>query len=197
MKLFYSLLSSIFFLPVFLFSQVSPSNTSIKIQATFRASNSFTVDIQHDVDSMFIYYKFHDSTSKQIKNDTSYSNCLEFLMQTIESGNFDSAVIIMDSCKKMGEKYEFNSFDTVRFDINKYKDYNILILAFCDSLTYNSSPVLDGFEVEVNLNCNGHKQRIITHAPESTRNYYIYTLLKKTFDIYRKEVGKKKNTFFY
>lgn len=197
MKPSLSLLFTILLLPVFLFGQVYPSNTSIKIEATFMASNSFTVDILHDVDSIFIYYKFHDSTSKQIKADTSYSNCWKSLMQTIESGNIDSAVIIMDSCEKMGEKYEFNSFDTVRIDINKYKDYNTLILALCDSVTYNSASVLDGFTVEVTLNCNGQKQRIITHAPESTRNYYIYTLLKQTFDVYRRQVGKSKNTLRY
>ena len=197
MKPSLSILFTFSLLPVFLFGQVSPSNTSIKIEATFMASNSFTVDILHNIDSIFIYYKFHDSTSKQIKNDTSYSNCRKFLMQTIESGNIDSAVIIMDSCEKMGEKYEFNSFDTVRIDINKYKDYNTLILAFCDSVTYNSAPVLDGFTVDVTLNCKGQKQRIITHAPESTRNYYIYTLLKQTFDVYRRQVGKSKNTLRY
>jgi hypothetical protein len=197
MKPSLSILFTFSLLPVFLFGQVSTSNTSIKIEATFMASNSFTVDILNNVDSLFIYYKFHDSTSKQIKKDTSYSNCWKFFNQTIESGNIDSAVIILDSCEKMGEKYEFNSFDTVRIDINKYKDYNTLILALCDSLTYNSSPVLDGFTVEVTLNCNGHKQRIITHAPEITRNYYIYTILKQTFDIYRKEVGKNKNTLRY
>lgn len=197
MKPSLSILFTISLLPVFLFGQVSTSNTSIKIEATFMASNSFTVDILHDVDSIFIYYKFHDSTSKEIKKDTSYSNCLKFFNQTIESGNIDSAVIIMESCEKMGEKYEFNSFDTIRIDINKYKDYNSIILTICDSVTYNSNPVLDGFTVEVTLNCNGHKQRIITHAPESNRNYYIYNLLKQTFDIYRKEVAKKKNSLGY
>ena len=110
MKPSLSILFTFSLLPVFLFGQVSPSNTSIKIEATFMASNSFTVDILHNIDSIFIYYKFHDSTSKQIKNDTSYSNCRKFLMQTIESGNIDSAVIIMDSCEKMGEKYESGKF---------------------------------------------------------------------------------------
>ena len=191
------LILTILLLPVLSFGQISPSNTSIKIEATFMASNSFTVDILHDVDSIFIYYKFHDSTSKQIKNDTSYSNCWKFFNQTIESGNIDSAKKIIDSCNSIGAKYDYNSFDTVILNASKNNYYSRLVLSFCDSITYNSNPVLDGFTVEVTLNCNGHKQRIITHAPESTRNYYIYTLLKQTFDIYRKEVGKNKNTLRY
>lgn len=197
MKPYLCILLTILLLPVFSSGQAYPSNTSIKIEATYMASKSFTVDVVHDVDSIFIYYKFHDSTSKRIKNDTSYSNCRNYCKQTIESGNIDSAIIIMDSCEKIGEKYEFNSFDTVKIDINKYKDYNSVILTFCDTVTYDSAPVLDGFKVEVTFSCNGHKQRIITHAPESTRNYFVYTLLKQTFDIYRKEVGKKKNTLRY
>ena len=197
MKPSLSILFAFSLLPVFLFGQVSPSNTSIKIEVTFMASNSFTVDILHNVDSIFISYKFHDSTSKQIKNDTSYSNCWKFFNQTIESGNIDSAVIIMDSCEKMGEKYEFNSFDTVRIDINKYKDYNSIILTFCDSVTYNSNPVLDGFSVVVTVNCNGQIKNILTYSPNKSRNLTIYNLLKQTFDIYRKEVGKNKNTLRY
>lgn len=161
------------------------------------ASESFTVDILHNVDSIFIYYKFHDSTSKQIEKDISYSNCLGKFKQTIESGNIDAAVQIMDSCEILGEKYDYNSFDTLKLSVSKIKEYDALILSFCDSVKYNSHPVLDGFTIEVTVNCNGLIKNMVTYTPNEARNFYVFTLLRQTFDIYRNVIRKKKNTFFY